>query len=115
MGDGFPGGDSKITCGSFYFTAGGGKAGTYGAFGGTGGAAGTVSTSGDNSDGRVIVSLGGNAGTRDDPGASARVSYTDWAPEGGTCAFISAMGGAGGSGAYDAGSPGVIGDVILSY
>ena len=115
MGDGFPGGDSKITCGNFHFTAGGGKPGTYGVFGGSGGAGGTVSTSGDNGDGRIITSLNGNAGTRDDPGASARVSYTDWAPEGGLFAFISAMGGAGGSGAYDAGSPGVIGDVIISY
>jgi len=115
MGDGFPGGDSKITCGNFHFTAGGGKPGTYGVFGGSGGAAGTVSTSGDNADGRVIISLNGNAGTRDDPGASARVSYTDWAPEGGLCAFISAMGGYGGNNAYDSGNPGVIGDVIISY
>jgi len=115
MGDGFDGGNSSITCGSFYFIAGGGKAGKYAVLGGSGGAAGTVSTSGDNNDGRIITSLNGNAGTRDDPGASARVSYTDWAPEGGLFAFISAMGGAGGSGAYDAGSPGVIGDVIISY
>ena len=86
MGDGFPGGDSKITCGSFSFTAGGGKAGTYGAFGGTGGAAGTVSTSGDNADGRVIISGNGSAGSRDAPGYSTSVSYTDWAPEGGTAA-----------------------------
>ena len=115
MGDGFAGGDSKITCGSFSFTAGGGKPGTYGVLGGSGGAGGTISTSGDNGDGRIIISSNGNGGSRDDPGASARVSYTDWAPEGGLCAFISAMGGAGGSGAYDSGSPGVIGDVIISY
>ena len=56
MGDGFAGGDSKITCGNFYFTAGGGKPGTYGVLGGTGGTGGTVTTSGDNADGRVIVS-----------------------------------------------------------
>jgi hypothetical protein len=115
MGDGFAGGDSKITCGSFYFTAGGGKPGTYGVFGGAGGAGGTVSTSGDNADGRVIISSNGNSGSRDAPGYSASVSYTDWAPEGGACAFISAMGGYGGSNAYDAGSAGVIGDVIISY
>ena len=115
MGDGFAGGDSSIYCGSFYFTAGGGKPGTYGVFGGSGGAGGTVSTSGDNADGRVIISSNGNGGTRDDPGTSARVSYTDWAPEGGLCAFISAMGGYGGNNAYDSGSPGVIGDVIISY
>jgi hypothetical protein len=115
MGDGFAGGDSKITCGSFYFTAGGGKGGVYGVLGGTGGAGGTASTSGDNADGRVIVSGSGNAGSRDNPGFSTSVSYTDWAPEGGTGAFISAAGGAGGANAYDAGSPGVIGDVILSY
>ncbi|MDR2686731.1 MAG: hypothetical protein LBB75_03190 [Oscillospiraceae bacterium] len=115
MGDGFAGGDSKITCGSFYFTAGGGKPGTYGVFGGTGGAGGTVSTSGDNADGRVIVSHAGNGGSRGAPGTSYSVSYTDGAPEGGACAFISAMGGYGGSNAYDAGSAGVIGDVIISY
>jgi hypothetical protein len=84
-------------------------------FGGTGGAGGTASTSGDNADGRVIVSHAGNGGTRDVAGASYTVSYADWAPEGGTCAFISAMGGAGGMNAYDGGSAGVIGDVILSY
>jgi hypothetical protein len=115
MGDGFAGGDSKITCESFSFTAGGGKPGTYGVFGGSGGAGGTVSTSGDNADGRVIVSHAGNGGSVDTPGASYSVSYTDWAPEGGTGAFISAAGGYGGSNAYDSGSPGVIGDVILSY
>ena len=115
MGDGFPGGDSKIICGSFYFTAGGGKPGTYGAFGGGGGAACTVSTSGDNADGRVIVSSNGNAGSQSTPGYSASVSYTDWAPEGGTGSFISAAGGAGAGSAYGSGSPGVIGDVIISY
>ena len=86
-----------------------------GVFGGSGGAGGTISTSGDNADGRVIISGNGNSGTRDDPGMFYSASYTDWAPEGGTCAFISAMGGAGGSGAYDSGSPGVTGDVIISY
>ena len=115
MGDGFAGGDSKITCGSFSFTAGGGKPGTYGAFGGGGGAGGTVSTSGDNADGRVIVSSNGNAGSQSSPGYSASVSYTDWAPEGGTSGFISAAGGAGASSAYGSGSPGVIGDIIMSY
>lgn len=115
MGNGNPGGDSKITCGSFSFTAGGGKAGIYEVLGGSGGAGGTVSTSGDNGDGRVIVSLNGNAGTRDDPGAYVTASYTDWAPEGGTRSFVSAMGGNGGNNPYDSGSAGVIGDVILSY
>jgi hypothetical protein len=115
MGDGFAGGDSKITCGSFYFTAGGGKPGTYGAFGGGGGAGGSVSTSGDNADGRVIVSHAGNAGSQGSPGMSYTVSYIDPAPEGGTSSFISAAGGAGASSAYGSGSPGVIGDVIMSY
>ena len=115
MGDGFSGGTSSVTCGSFYFYAGGGTGGVYGVFGGTGGSGGIVFTSGDNADGRVIVSHDGNAGSRDAPGASYSVSYTDWAPEGGTGSFISAAGGAGGVNAYDSGSPGVIGDVILSY
>ena len=115
MGNGNPGGDSAILCGNYYLTAGGGKAGIYGVFGGTGGAAGTITTSGDNADGRVIISSNGNAGSRDAPGDSARVSYTDWAPEGGLWSWISAAGGAGGVNAYDAGSAGVIGDVILSY
>ncbi|MCL2106489.1 MAG: hypothetical protein FWH26_05440 [Oscillospiraceae bacterium] len=115
MGDGFPGGDSKITCGSFSFTAGGGKQGTYGTFGGGGGAAGTVSTSGDNADGRIIVQSNGIAGSQGTPGYSASVSYTDWAPEGGTASWVSAAGGAGASSAYGSGSPGVIGDIIMSY
>lgn len=115
MSDGYPGGDSKITCGSFYLTAGGGKPGTYSAFGGTGGAGGTISTSGDNVNGRVIVHHAGNSGSKDAPGAYYTVSYTDWAPEGGSFSFRSAAGGAGGNNAYDSGSPGVIGDVILSY
>ena len=112
MGDGFPGGDSKITCGSFSFTAGGGKPGTYGTFGGAGG---TVSTSGDNADGRIIVQGNGNAGSQGSPGIGVSKSYTDWAPEGGTSNWVSAAGGAGATSAYGSGSPGVIGDVILSY
>jgi len=40
MGNGNPGEDSKITCGNFSFTAGGGKGGVYAVLGGTGGAAG---------------------------------------------------------------------------
>ena len=115
MGDGNPGGDSKITCGNFHLTAGGGKAGKYAVLGGSGGAAGTIATSGDNGDGRIIISSDGNAGSRDAPGYSAGVGYTDWAPEGGTSNWVSAMGGYGGNNAYDAGSPGVIGDVIISY
>ena len=63
----------------------------------------------------MIVRSDGNAGSRDTPGFSAGVSYTDWAPEGGTASFVSAMGGYGGNNAYDSGSAGVIGDVILSY
>jgi hypothetical protein len=115
MGDGYPGGDSKIACGSFYFTAGGGKPGTYGTFGGGGGAAGIAVTSGNNTDGRIIVQSTGNAGSQSTSGYSASVSYTDWAPEGGTGNFISAAGGAGATSAYGSGSPGVIGDIIMSY
>ncbi|MCL2105816.1 MAG: hypothetical protein FWH26_01950 [Oscillospiraceae bacterium] len=115
MGDGYPGGDSKITCGSFYFTAGGGKPGTYGTFGGGGGAGGTVSTSGDNADGRIIVQGNGNAGSQGSPGIGVSRSYTDWAPEGGTSNWVSAAGGAGATSAYGSGSPGVIGDIIMSY
>jgi hypothetical protein len=115
MGDGFAGGDSKITCGSFYLTAGGGQPGKYGAFGGSGGAAGTISTSGDNADGRVIISHAGNAGSAGAIGGSYSVAYTDWAPEGGTFSFVSAAGGPGGTSAYASGSAGAIGDVIISY
>jgi hypothetical protein len=63
----------------------------------------------------VIVSHAGNAGSQGSPGASYTVSYTDWAPEGGTSNWVSAAGGAGGSSAYASGSPGVIGDIIMSY
>jgi len=98
---------SSISCGSFSCTANGGGNGGSGSSSGGGG--GSVSGSAQNADGILLASAsGGSGGGYYDGGGSSGISFTDYAPEGGTVAW-SQSGGGSGSGTGGGGGASTIG------
>jgi hypothetical protein len=112
IGDaGDSGGASRVVCGGFTATAGAGGGGKGGQ--NSTGSGGSWSVTANNADGVTLASSNGSGGTT----SAKTVSYTDYAPEGGT--VTTRGGGAGGDkgrgNGYGSGGAGGVGIVDLYY
>jgi len=95
-----------LTCGTFFVTA---STGSAGGNGDNPGAGGSVSGGTQTADGILIAAVsGGNGGGATSGGGGSSISFTDYAPEGGTVAW-SQSGGGSGSGKGGGGGASTIG------